>query len=193
MHSSYDYPYIVSSEVELDSLTGRGIKRNTKNMPDGSSRKTTALRCDFMISHPVENDMIFFDVRISHPLATNPKHFSDNAIGAVQEGYDAKYRLYKHNYDLLDGQIIPLVFDVYGNWAPKSREFLRKMIERIAFRGQKVISKLANRLEADLRFRVATTLVTMQHRVISHFVWRLRASAPPVMGSAPPGEVCEEI
>ena len=64
--------------------------------------------------------MVLFDVRIAHPVATNSVHFSDNAIGAVQAGYNAKYNKYKRNYGLLDGQIVPLVFDVYGNWAPKS-------------------------------------------------------------------------
>ena len=93
-------------------------------------------------------------------MATKSTHFSDNAIGAVQAGYNGKYNKYKRNYDLLDGHIVPLVFDVYGNWAPKSRKFLRKMIERVAFRGQKIMDKLADKLEADLRYRIATTLVT---------------------------------
>ena len=66
------------------------------------------------------------------------------------------------------------------------------MIERVAFRGQKITDKLADKLEADLRYRIATTLVTNQHRVISHLLWHLRMSAPSAMGLlAPPGEVCE--
>ena len=105
LHASYDFPYIVSTEVELDSLASRGIKRNTKKNPDGWVRTTEGLRCDFMISHPVENDVVLFDVRIAHPVATNAAHFSDNAIGAVQAGYNAKYNKYKRNYHGADSPI----------------------------------------------------------------------------------------
>ena len=90
-HASYDFPYIVSTEVELDSLASRGIKRHTQKNSDGSARTTEGLRCDFMISHPVENDVVLFDVRIVHPVATNAAHFSVNAIWAVQAGYNPKY------------------------------------------------------------------------------------------------------
>ena len=94
----------------------------------------------------------------------------------------------------MDGKIVPLVFDVYGNCAPKSRKFLRKMIERVAFRGQKIMDKLADKLEADLMYRIATTLVTNKHRVISQLIWHLRTPAPSATGLlTPPGEVCETI
>ena len=55
---------------------------------------------------------------------------------------------------------------------------------------QKIMDKLADKLEADLRYRIATTLVTNQHKVISQLLWHLRTSAPPATGLlVPPGEV----
>ena len=81
--------------LNLSSKQRNQTKHEEDKYLDGSERTTEGLRCDFMISNPVENDVVLFDVRIAHLVATKSTHFSDNAIGAVQAEYNAKYNKYK--------------------------------------------------------------------------------------------------
>jgi hypothetical protein len=152
--SEYECRY----EVPLDSFP---------HLTRKSGAPPTELRCDFVLEHRVTHDLIFADVRVTHPVRSEPA-VSARALAASEHHWDLKFQKYMAHYELAAAAVQPLVFEVYGGYAPKTHEFLRTLVLSMA-RGD---DRLFGRLWSDLRNRIAVTLARGQAALIHYFNYR---------------------
>ena len=117
--------------------------------------------------------VIFFDVQVTHPNFNDSEH-RNPLKGAIMESWTRKKQLYTDNYKIRLNQIEPMVFDTFGAWHAATINCLFKLVTRAATRSKKVNKVLREDLWRDLRYRIAVTLVSKQHRVVEHFNWRLK-------------------
>jgi hypothetical protein len=163
LRMQYNFTYNVSSEVPLTSI------------PEVTTTGKS-LVCDFMLRNEVGNDMVFFDVRVVHPVMSNPAH-GKKTVAAARLHWELKRKLYCDNTNLAPAAVQPMVFDTYGGMAPSTLAYLFKLVTRASRTNNQVDKDLRAKLWLDLRYRIATSLARTQARVIEYFNWRTRPSA----------------
>ena len=95
---------------------------------------------------------------------------AESGIGAARnpvsshlaEAFTKKMERYVGNYVIPPGHVIPLVFDTFGAWHPKTEEYLRVLISSVAGDDE----ALRNSLWCTLRYRVASAIARGEGEVL---------------------------
>jgi hypothetical protein len=115
---------------------------------------------------------------ITFPNQHDPRT-TDEPLSAANRGVLAKYTRYVPNYSIAQEDVIPLVFETYGGYAPVTFEFLRRITSTIANND----APRAASLMWSLRERIAVALHTAHAKVILALVSKQRdASADGTIG-----------
>jgi hypothetical protein len=166
--SEYECKY----EVPLDTLQERLPKRN----PSSES----GLVCDLLLEHRVTGDVIVTDVRVTHPRRDSTANCS-RPLAAAEAHWELKHRLYSKQYKISDSAIQPLVFEVYGGYAPRTYTFLSGLVKAIAGGDDQMYAKLWR----DLRDRIAVALCRGQAEVVQYLNYRNGSSRHPWLPTGP--------
>jgi len=102
---------------------------------------------------------------ITFPNQHDPRT-TDEPLSAANRGVLAKYKRYVPNYSIAQEDVISLVFETYGGYAPVTFEFLRRITSTIANND----APRAASLMWSLRERTAVALHTAHAKVILSFV-----------------------
>jgi hypothetical protein len=145
--------YTVEYEAFLDDL--------------GYARKETAprderLRCDVVLEHGFTGHKFVTDVSITHPDHTQSATRTEMLCSATKRA-SGKVAQYVAMYEIDQADVVPLVFETYGGYAPATFEFLQR-ISLIIARND---SDKAGFFFRRLRDRIAVALHKGQFQVIS--------------------------
>jgi len=125
---------------------------------DGSDAK-----CDFYLLNEITNRLFVADVLVTHPNVRQNTQASSTPLWTAEQGYKRKMKRYCGNYDSLSpNMVIPLVFETYGGWHEKSKQFLHEVVKSIAGEDNELFSKLW----MDLRYRIGVALAVGHAEVI---------------------------
>jgi len=122
---------------------------------------TTSAVADIYLEEIDTHHIFVTDVMITFPNQHDPRT-TDEPLSAANRGVLAKYTRYVPNYSIAQEDVIPLVFETYGGYAPVTFEFLRRITSTIA----KNDAPRAASLTWSLRERIAVALHTAHAKVI---------------------------
>ena len=118
--------------------------------------------CDIYLENLQTAHKFVMDVMVTRPNA-NDSVVRSQSLAAAKKGEEIKKVRYVTNYDINDADVIPLVFETYGGYAPSTLKFLKEISRTIAQNDEEMAGKILR----HLRDRIAVGLHTGHGRVIS--------------------------
>ena len=121
-----------------------------RKAPDAGER-----RADFCLENVMTGTHIFADVRIVHQDMTASATVKD-PYADLEAVYKQKMAHYKEAFELETAGVQPLVFDIFGNYAKGTFEFLASLVRQITknddVKFQKLWIELRNRIAALVEY-----------------------------------------